>query len=201
MPPSPFPSTVFKLFLLAAYFVFWPFLRLLLCIWLWHSGLRLSDQRISAATLLSWDRHNVTWVGHPQERFKEYGTCQKVGKYELWTQCESPELHCTSCHAFLKATGFGCALYWFILIALLFTKLRCRSNTITWSCCSSGTSPNMLTVHSKVQFFLLASAIHREHFLLHCLKKEIATAKELDLRQLGKVLIFRDTHTEPSYYI
>ena len=54
---------------------------------------------------------------------------------------------------------------------------------------------------SNVQFFLLARAIHREHFLLHCLKKEIATAKELDLRQLGKVLIFRDTHTEPSYYI
>ena len=54
---------------------------------------------------------------------------------------------------------------------------------------------------SKVQIFLLARAIHREHFLLHCLKKEIATAKELDLRQLGKVLIFRDTHTEPSYYI
>ena len=28
-----------------------------------------------------------------------------------------------------------------------------------------------------------------------------ATAKELDLRQFGKVLIFRDTQTEPSYYI
>ena len=39
---------------------------------------------------------------------------------------------------------------------------------------------------------LLARAINREHFLLHCLKKEIATSKELDLRQLGKVLIFRD---------
>ena len=65
---------------------------------------------------------------------------------QLWTQCESPEIHCTSCHAFLKATGFGCALYWFILFALLFTKLRCRSNTMTWSCCSSGTSPNMLTL-------------------------------------------------------
>ena len=24
---------------------------------------------------------------------------------------------------------------------------------------------------------------------------------EVDLRQLGKVLIFRDTHTEPSYYL
>ena len=69
---------------------------------------------------------------------------------QLWTQCESPEIHCTSCHAFLKATGFGCALYWFILFALLFTKLRCRSNTITWSCCSSGTSPNILTLkHSS----------------------------------------------------
>ena len=55
--------------------------------------------------------------------------------------------------------------------------------------------------NQKYKFFLLARAIHREHFLLHCLKKEIATAKELDLRQLGKVLIFRDTHTEPSYYI
>ena len=44
---------------------------------------------------------------------------------------------------------------------------------------------------NQVHIFLLACAIHREHFLLHCLKKEIATAKELDLRQLGKVLIFR----------
>ena len=48
--------------------------------------------------------------------------------------------------------------------------------------------------NQKYKFFLLARAIHREHFLLHCLKKEIATAKELDLRQLGKVLIFRDRH-------
>ena len=47
----------------------------------------------------------------------------------------------------------------------------------------------------------LACAIHRKHLLLHCLKKEIATAKELDLRQSGKVLIFRYRHTEPSYYI
>ena len=46
--------------------------------------------------------------------------------------------------------------------------------------------------NQKYKFFLLARAIHREHFLLHCLKKQIATAKELDLRQLGKVLIFRD---------
>ena len=42
-------------------------------------------------------------------------------------------------------------------------------------------------------------------FLLQCLKKEIATAKELDLRPLGKVIIFRDRQTdrqtEPSYYI
>ena len=45
--------------------------------------------------------------------------------------------------------------------------------------------------NQKYKYFLLARAIHREHFLLHCLKKEIATAKELDLRQLGKVLIFR----------
>ena len=41
--------------------------------------------------------------------------------------------------------------------------------------------------------------------MLKCLKKEIATAKELDLRLLGKVIIFRDKQTdkqtEPSYYI
>ena len=37
--------------------------------------------------------------------------------------------------------------------------------------------------------------------LLQCLKKEIATAKELDLRPLGKVIIFRYRQTEPSYYI
>ena len=59
----------------------------------------------------------------------------------------------------------------------------------------------MLTVHSKVQFFLLASAIHREHFLLHCLKKEIATAKELDLRLLGKVNIFRDRQTHRTFLL
>ena len=46
---------------------------------------------------------------------------------------------------------------------------------------------------------MLARAIHREYFLLHCLKKEIATAKELDLRQLGKVLIFRDRHSPIIY--
>ena len=39
---------------------------------------------------------------------------------------------------------------------------------------------------------MLAGAIHREYFLLQCLKKEIATAKELDFRPLGKVIIFRD---------
>ena len=33
-------------------------------------------------------------------------------------------------------------------------------------------------------------------FLLQCLEKEIATAKELDLRLLGKVIIFRDKHTD-----
>ena len=32
-------------------------------------------------------------------------------------------------------------------------------------------------------------------FLLQCLKKEIATAKELDLRLVGKVIIFRDKQT------
>ena len=32
-------------------------------------------------------------------------------------------------------------------------------------------------------------------FLLQCLKKEIATAKELDLRLLGKMIIFRDKQT------
>ena len=54
---------------------------------------------------------------------------------------------------------------------------------------------------SKVQIFLLARAIHREHFLLHCLKKEIATTKELDLRQLGKVLIFRDRQTHRTFLL
>ena len=32
--------------------------------------------------------------------------------------------------------------------------------------------------------------------LLQCLKKETATAKELDLRPLGKVIIFRDRQTD-----
>ena len=35
-------------------------------------------------------------------------------------------------------------------------------------------------------------------FLLQCLEKEIATAKELDLRPLGKVIIFRDKLTGGS---
>ena len=43
---------------------------------------------------------------------------------------------------------------------------------------------------------MLARAIHNEHFLLQCLKKEIATTKELDLRLVGKVIIFRDTQTD-----
>ena len=36
-------------------------------------------------------------------------------------------------------------------------------------------------------------------FLLQCLKKEIATAEELDLRQLGKVIIFRYRQTDIIY--
>ena len=32
--------------------------------------------------------------------------------------------------------------------------------------------------------------------LLQCLKKETATAKELDLRLLGKAIIFRDRQTD-----
>ena len=45
--------------------------------------------------------------------------------------------------------------------------------------------------------FLLARAIHREHILVTVfLKKEIATAKELDLRPLGKVIIFCDGQTD-----
>ena len=48
---------------------------------------------------------------------------------------------------------------------------------------------------------MLARAIHREYFLLHCLKKEIATAKELDLRQLGKVLIFRYRQTDRTFLL
>ena len=51
------------------------------------------------------------------------------------------------------------------------------------------------------QFFLLAGAIHREYFLLQCLKKEIATTKELDLRQLGKVIIFRDRQTNKTFLL
>merc|ERR1712177_113669 len=47
---------------------------------------------------------------------------------------------------------------------------------------------------------LLARAIHREHFLLQCLKKEIATTKELDFRPLGKVIIFRDKQNLPIIY-
>ena len=38
-------------------------------------------------------------------------------------------------------------------------------------------------------------------FLLQCLEKEIATAKELDLRQLGKVIIFRDTQTDRTFLL
>ena len=59
---------------------------------------------------------------------------------------------------------------------------------------------NIFKKNQKYKFFLLARAMHREHFLLHCLKKGIATAKELDLKQLGKVLIFRDPQTAPIIY-
>ena len=38
-------------------------------------------------------------------------------------------------------------------------------------------------------------------FLLQCLKKEIATAKELDLRLLGKVIIFRDRQTNKTFLL
>ena len=48
---------------------------------------------------------------------------------------------------------------------------------------------------------MLAGAIHREYFLLQCLKKEIATTKELDLRQLGKVIIFRDRQTNKTFLL
>ena len=37
-------------------------------------------------------------------------------------------------------------------------------------------------------------------FLLQFLKKEIATAKELDLRPLGKVIIFRDKQNLPIIF-
>ena len=37
--------------------------------------------------------------------------------------------------------------------------------------------------------------------LLQCLKKETATAKELDLRPLGKVIIFRDKQTDRSFLL
>ena len=46
----------------------------------------------------------------------------------------------------------------------------------------------------------MARAIHREHFLLQCLKK-ISTAKELDLRPLGKVIIFRDRQTNKTFLL
>ena len=46
----------------------------------------------------------------------------------------------------------------------------------------------------------MATAIHREHFLVAMLKKEISTAKELDLRLLGKVIIFRVKQTAPIIY-
>ena len=36
--------------------------------------------------------------------------------------------------------------------------------------------------------------------MLQCLEKEIATAKELDLRLLGKVIIFRVKQTAPIIY-
>ena len=37
--------------------------------------------------------------------------------------------------------------------------------------------------------------------LLQCLKKETATAKELDLRPLGKVIIFRDRQTNKTFLL
>ena len=40
----------------------------------------------------------------------------------------------------------------------------------------------------------------KNFFLLQCLEKEIATAKELDLRLLGKVIIFRVKQTAPIIY-
>ena len=42
---------------------------------------------------------------------------------------------------------------------------------------------------------MLARAIHTEHFLVTMFKKEISTAKELDLRPLDKMIIFRDRQT------
>ena len=46
----------------------------------------------------------------------------------------------------------------------------------------------------------MATAIHREHFLVTMLKKEISTPKELDLRPLGKVIIFRVKQNLPIIY-
>ena len=37
--------------------------------------------------------------------------------------------------------------------------------------------------------------------LLQCLKKETATAKELDLRPLGKVIIFCDRQTDRTFLL
>ena len=50
--------------------------------------------------------------------------------------------------------------------------------------------------NQKIKKKLLARAIHRKHFLVTMFKKENATAKELDLRPLGKVIIFRDRQTD-----
>ena len=38
-------------------------------------------------------------------------------------------------------------------------------------------------------------------FLLQCLKKEIPTAEELDLRPLGKVMIFRYRQTNRTFLL
>ena len=38
-------------------------------------------------------------------------------------------------------------------------------------------------------------------FLLQCLNQEIATAKELDLRPLGKVINFRDRQTDRTFLL
>ena len=47
----------------------------------------------------------------------------------------------------------------------------------------------------------MAHAIHREHFFVTMFKKEIGTTKELDLKPLGKVIIFRDKQTDRTFLL
>ena len=54
---------------------------------------------------------------------------------------------------------------------------------------------NIFKKNQKLKFFCWHVQFIENIFLLQCLKKEISTAKELDLRPLDKVIIFRDRQT------